>query len=72
MVLPLLHVPSVGLSGILSKVAAALKTGGYFYESFKQGEFEGERNGRYFTDLTKEKLEALLKNLLNSMKRLRS
>ncbi|HHX59641.1 MAG TPA: methyltransferase domain-containing protein [Epulopiscium sp.] len=60
----LLHVPLVELSNILSKVAAALKTGGYFYGSFKQGEFEGERNGRYFTDLTKEKLQTLLGNFV--------
>ena len=60
----LLHVPLVGLSSIFSKVAVALKTGGYFYGSFKQGEFEGERNGRYFTDLTKERLEVLLEGVV--------
>jgi hypothetical protein len=43
----LLHVPLVDLS--LSKVATALKTGGYFYGSFKYGEFGGERNVGYNT-----------------------
>lgn len=31
----------------------ALKENGIIYTSFKYGEFEGERNGRYFTDLQK-------------------
>ena len=31
---------------------AALKSEGWIYTSFKYGEFEGERNGRYFTDFT--------------------
>ena len=30
----------------------ALKPGGRIYTSFKYGEYEGERNGRYFTDFT--------------------
>ena len=57
----LLHVPLAELGDIFCKVAKALKPGGYFYGSFKYGEFEGERNGRYFTDITKEKLQYLLK-----------
>ncbi len=31
----------------------ALKDDGVIYTSFKYGTFEGERNGRYFTDLQK-------------------
>ena len=30
------------------------------YASFKYGDFEGERNGRYFTDLDEERLAALI------------
>lgn len=56
----LLHVPLANLSHIISKISTALKPGGYFYGSFKHGEFEGERDGRYFTDLTQEKLQSLL------------
>ena len=29
----------------------------------KYGEFEGERNGRYFTDMTERRLEELLKSV---------
>ena len=46
----LLHVPYAELTGIFRKVARALRPGGYLYASFKYGDFEGERNGRYFTD----------------------
>jgi SAM-dependent methyltransferase len=59
----LLHVPYAQLSGIFEKIAAALKPGGVFYASFKYGDFEGERNGRYFTDLDEERLKALLEPL---------
>ena len=33
------------------------------YVSFKYGTFEGERNGRYFTDMTEEKFETVLKEV---------
>ena len=32
------------------------------YCSFKYGEFEGERNGRFFTDLNEESLNELINN----------
>ncbi|MEO1814537.1 MAG: class I SAM-dependent methyltransferase [Acetobacterium sp.] len=56
----LLHVPYAELTDILRKVARALRPGGYLYASFKYGDFEGERNGRYFTDLDEERLAALI------------
>lgn len=37
----LLHVPSYQLKQIFVNIARALKSGGYFYGSFKYGEFEG-------------------------------
>ena len=39
-----------------------MKTGGIAYISFKYGDFEGYRNGRYFTDMNEERLENLLKD----------
>ena len=33
---------------------------GIIYLSFKYGDFEGERNGRYFTDMTEESMAELL------------
>ena len=38
----------------------ALKPAGALYLSFKYGNFEGERNGRYFTDMTEESMAKLL------------
>lgn len=56
----ILHVPYAELPDILKRVHKALKLQGIFYTSFKYGDFEGERNGRYFTDLNEEKLAELL------------
>ena len=41
----------------------AIKTNGIIYVSFKYGDFEGERNGRYFTDMTEESMLDLLKGI---------
>lgn len=48
----ILHLSKPALTGVLKKMAAALKDNGVVYTSFKHGSFEGERNGRYFTDST--------------------
>ena len=48
----ILHLPKKQLREVLKNMYAALKSKGWFYTSFKYGEFEGERNGRYFTDFT--------------------
>lgn len=56
----LLHVPYGELTGIFLKIVKALKPGGILYASFKYGDFEGERSGRYFTDFTEERLMVLL------------
>lgn len=56
----ILHIPSVELPNIISKIVKALKLDGYFYASFKYGDFEGERNGRYFTDLTEKSFRSLV------------
>ena len=48
----ILHLPKKQLREILENMYAALKSEGWIYASFKYGEFEGERNGRYFTDFT--------------------
>ncbi|MDO4479344.1 MAG: class I SAM-dependent methyltransferase [Lachnospiraceae bacterium] len=50
----ILHLPKGELGAVLQKMAAALKDNGVIYTSFKYGDFEGERNGRYFTDFTEE------------------
>ena len=48
---------------VLRKLEAALKPEGYLYTSFKYGDFEGQRNGRYFTDLTEASFAALLEEV---------
>ena len=56
----ILHASSDELIIIMKKIGIALKDNGVFYTSFKYGTFEGERNDRYFTDMTEESLSALL------------
>ena len=56
----LLHVPAAELPAIVSKYAAALKPGGRFYLSFKIGEHDGMRNGRWFTDMTEQSFRRLV------------
>ena len=56
----ILHVSYKELAGILFKIAKALKSKGIAYISFKYGTFEGEKNGRYFTDMTEKKMRQLL------------
>lgn len=53
----ILHLSKGALSDVLKKMAIALKNSGTVYTSFKYGDFEGERNGRYFTDFTIEAFE---------------
>lgn len=59
----ILHVPYTELPDIMRRIHQALKQRGITYISFKYGTFEGERNGRYFTDLNEEKLQGLLKEV---------
>ena len=56
----ILHASSDELVIIMRKICTALKDNGVLYTSFKYGTFEGERNGRYFTDMTEESLSAIL------------
>lgn len=59
----ILHVEKDKLPDILEKMTNALKTNGVIYASFKYGEFEGEKNGRYFTYLTEESFKEVVKNI---------
>ena len=56
----ILHLHKQELTLVLKKMCVALKKEGIIYASFKYGEFEGERNGRYFTDFTEESFLKLL------------
>ncbi|WP_054741709.1 class I SAM-dependent methyltransferase [Cellulosilyticum ruminicola] len=59
----LLHVPSYELEEILKKLKKALTSQGILYASFKYGDFEGKRNGRYYHDLSKVSAKELFSNL---------
>lgn len=50
----ILHLNKTTLKDVLKKMSTALKGNGIIYTSFKYGDFEGERNDRYFTDFTLE------------------
>lgn len=50
----ILHLPKSQLLSVLKKMSVALKQNGIIYTSFKYGEFEGERNGRFFTYFTEK------------------
>ena len=56
----LLHASMTDLPGIISKMKDALKPAGIVYMSFKYGDHEGERDGRYFTDMTPERFLSIL------------
>lgn len=59
----ILHLTKEELPVIFQSIYDALKNDGIFYTSFKYGDFQGYRNDRYYTDLTKETMRALLQNL---------
>lgn len=59
----LLHVPLPALPEVLGRIQTALKPQGAAYVSFKYGTFEGERNGRFFLDLTEERFAAVLQKV---------
>lgn len=50
----ILHLPKNELLPVIQKMCDALKSTGVIYTSFKYGDFEGERNGRYFTDFRED------------------
>ena len=50
----ILHLSRSELTDVFHRMAAALRKNGMIYASFKYGSFEGERNGRYFTDFTEK------------------
>ena len=59
----ILHLPKNDLKLVLQKMTVALKMHGIIYTSFKYGEFEGERNGRYFTDFTIDTFQTFIQDI---------
>ena len=59
----ILHLDHTELTAVMKKIHAALKPDGILYTSFKYGDFSGERNGRYFTDMTEDSFGKLLRDV---------
>ena len=59
----ILHLKYEELIRVIEKMNLALKQNGIIYTSFKYGDFEGERNGRYFTDMTEIFFKKLIENI---------
>lgn len=59
----ILHLTREELAEVMRKMSIALKPNGIIYTSFKYGTFEGERNGRYFTDMTEEIFADFIKDI---------
>ncbi len=55
---PLIHVPEDELPGILEKLTEALCQNGILFLSFQEGDFEGQRSGRYFCEYTRKNWSA--------------
>ena len=61
----ILHLPLDELKDVMRKMVIALKDNGIIYTSFKYGTFAGERNGRYFTDMTEDTFAGFIKQIEN-------
>ena len=60
----ILHLEKTELRSVLKKMEDALRPGGWIYTSFKYGEFEGMRNGRYFTDFTWSSFQRFIREIV--------
>ncbi len=59
----ILHLSKDELTDVMRKMVAALKEQGIIYTSFKYGTFSGERNGRFFTDMTEDTFAEFLRGV---------
>ena len=59
----ILHLQMEELTDVMRRMTIALKDSGIIYTSFKYGIFSGERNGRFFTDMTEETFAGLLSKI---------
>jgi SAM-dependent methyltransferase len=59
----ILHVPKARLADVMGRMRRALHPHGIIYTSFKEGDFEGMRHGRYFTNFTEASLRRFLEGV---------
>lgn len=55
----LVHLSKEDLVPVFHRIYNALRSGGIFYSSFKDGDFQGIRDDRYYTDLLVDELVKL-------------
>ena len=59
----ILHLTREELREVFGKMCTALKEDGIIYTSFKYGEFEGQRQDRYFTDFTVDTFTEFIRDI---------
>lgn len=59
----LLHLEKEDVISTMQKLSKNLVSGGIFYVSFKYGHFSGERDGRFFTDMTEDAFADVISNI---------
>lgn len=59
----ILHMEKNHLPDVINRIVTATKENGTVYLSFKYGAFEGMKNGRYFTYLTEETFQDMIKDI---------
>ncbi len=59
----LLHLDKPNITKLIKTLSEYLLPGGCFYASFKYGNFSGERNGRFFTDLTEDSFRSIVNDI---------
>ena len=59
----ILHLPRQELKKVLVHMEQALHIGGIIYTSFKYGDFEGMRNGRFFNDFTEDSFRIFISEI---------
>lgn len=63
----LLHVEKKDLKVVFEKIIKSMKAEGVLYISFKYGDYDSERNGRYFIDFNEKTLKYFISSLNNVM-----
>lgn len=64
----LLHIPKNEMPTMLSKMKKALVQNGVIYASFKLGDFEGNRNGRFFSDVNPAIFDKMISEVIGLVK----
>ena len=55
-----MHVPKSDIDDVFGKLSRALKSNGVLYASFKYGNNERKKDGRYFSNYNEENLRMLI------------